>query len=100
MEKCADGLRKFKFDGWGLGGWLFDAASRLDLDMCQFYYDCMERGKQTYALGIGNPQAVADFKAGKETALKFLLGQLMKVTRGRANPQMASQLLKKKLGEK
>jgi aspartyl-tRNA(Asn)/glutamyl-tRNA(Gln) amidotransferase subunit B len=47
-----------------------------------------------------NPQAVADFKAGKETALKFLVGQLMRATMGRANPQMANQLLKKKLGEK
>ena len=47
-----------------------------------------------------NPQAVADFKAGKETALKFLVGQLMRATKGRANPQMANQLLKKKLEEK
>jgi len=47
-----------------------------------------------------NPQAVADFKAGKETALKFLVGQLMRATRGRANPQMSNQLLRKKLEEK
>lgn len=47
-----------------------------------------------------NPQAVADFKAGKETALKFLVGQLMRATKGRANPQMANQLLRKKLEEK
>lgn len=47
-----------------------------------------------------NPQAVADFKAGKDTALKFLVGQLMRATKGRANPQMANQLLRKKLEEK
>jgi aspartyl-tRNA(Asn)/glutamyl-tRNA(Gln) amidotransferase subunit B len=47
-----------------------------------------------------NPQAVADYNAGKETALKYLIGQLMKISRGRANPQMASQLLKNKLGVK
>jgi aspartyl-tRNA(Asn)/glutamyl-tRNA(Gln) amidotransferase subunit B len=47
-----------------------------------------------------NPQAVADFKAGKEAALKFLVGQLMRVTKGRANPQVANQLLKKKLEAK
>jgi len=46
-----------------------------------------------------NPQAVADFKAGKETALKFLVGQVMKATKGRANPQLVNQLLKKKLEE-
>jgi aspartyl-tRNA(Asn)/glutamyl-tRNA(Gln) amidotransferase subunit B len=47
-----------------------------------------------------NPQAVADFKAGKDTALKFLVGQLMRVTKGRANPQIVNQLLRKKLEEK
>jgi aspartyl-tRNA(Asn)/glutamyl-tRNA(Gln) amidotransferase subunit B len=44
-----------------------------------------------------NPQAVADFKGGKETALKFLVGQVMRATRGRANPQQANELLKKRL---
>jgi len=44
-----------------------------------------------------NPQAVADFKAGKETAIKFLVGQVMKVTKGRANPKLVNELLKKKL---
>ena len=60
VEKCANGLRKFKFDGWGLGGWLFDKEGKLDLDICQHYYNCMEREKPTYALGIGNPQAIVD----------------------------------------
>lgn len=46
-----------------------------------------------------NPQAVADYRAGKEQSLKFLVGQLMKETRGRANPNLAGDLLKKKLGE-
>ncbi len=45
-----------------------------------------------------NKAAVADYKAGKESALKFLVGQVMKATRGRANPQVAGELLKKKLG--
>jgi aspartyl-tRNA(Asn)/glutamyl-tRNA(Gln) amidotransferase subunit B len=46
-----------------------------------------------------NPQAVADYRAGKEQAVKFLVGQLMRATRGRANPQMAATLIKKKLEE-
>ncbi len=46
-----------------------------------------------------NAPAVADYKTGKETALKFLVGQVMKATRGRANPQVAAEILKKKLGE-
>jgi len=44
-----------------------------------------------------NTQAVNDFRAGKETAIKFLVGQVMKATRGRANPQIVNDLLKKKL---
>ena len=44
-----------------------------------------------------NPQPVADYLGGKETALRFLVGQVMKATRGKANPQMASELLSDKL---
>ncbi len=44
-----------------------------------------------------NPQALADLKAGKEQALKFLVGQVMKVTRGRANPKLVNELLKERL---
>jgi aspartyl-tRNA(Asn)/glutamyl-tRNA(Gln) amidotransferase subunit B len=44
-----------------------------------------------------NPQAVADFKAGKEPALKFLIGQVMKATEGRANPTLVNELLKQKI---
>jgi aspartyl-tRNA(Asn)/glutamyl-tRNA(Gln) amidotransferase subunit B len=40
---------------------------------------------------------VADYKAGKETAVKFLVGQVMKITRGRANPQLVNELVKNKL---
>ena len=46
-----------------------------------------------------NPDAVADYAAGKQQSLKFLVGQMMKETRGRVNPAMAAELLKKKLGE-
>ena len=46
-----------------------------------------------------NPPAVADYKAGKEQAVKFLVGQVMKSTRGRANPQILTELIKKKLEE-
>ena len=62
--------------------------------------DSAELEKMAEKVIADNPQAVADFKAGKETAFKFLVGQLMKLTKGRANPQMANQLLKNKLGEK
>ncbi|MHB1162264.1 MAG: Asp-tRNA(Asn)/Glu-tRNA(Gln) amidotransferase subunit GatB, partial [Chloroflexota bacterium] len=44
-----------------------------------------------------NPQAVADFKAGKGAAVGFLVGQVMKLTRGQANPGVVNKLLKDKL---
>jgi aspartyl-tRNA(Asn)/glutamyl-tRNA(Gln) amidotransferase subunit B len=47
-----------------------------------------------------NAAAVADFKKGKEQSLKFLVGQVMKATKGQANPQMVNELLKKKLNGK
>jgi aspartyl-tRNA(Asn)/glutamyl-tRNA(Gln) amidotransferase subunit B len=46
-----------------------------------------------------NVQPVADYIAGKETALKFLVGQVMKASKGRANPQVVNEVLKKKLAE-
>jgi len=46
-----------------------------------------------------NAQAVADYKAGKTQSLTFLVGQVMKATRGRANPKLVNELLKKKLAE-
>jgi aspartyl-tRNA(Asn)/glutamyl-tRNA(Gln) amidotransferase subunit B len=48
---------------------------------------------------VANAQAVADYKQGKEQALKFLVGQVMRATKGRANAQLVNELLKKKLGE-
>jgi aspartyl-tRNA(Asn)/glutamyl-tRNA(Gln) amidotransferase subunit B len=44
-----------------------------------------------------NPSAVADYMAGKETAAKFLVGQVMKVTRGKANPNIVSELIVEQL---
>jgi len=44
-----------------------------------------------------NPQSVADFKAGREKAFAFLVGQVMKLTRGKASPQVVNDLLRKKI---
>jgi aspartyl-tRNA(Asn)/glutamyl-tRNA(Gln) amidotransferase subunit B len=44
-----------------------------------------------------NPQPVADYKAGKTQAVKFLVGQVMKATRGRVNANQAQELLIKKI---
>jgi aspartyl-tRNA(Asn)/glutamyl-tRNA(Gln) amidotransferase subunit B len=45
-----------------------------------------------------NPTMVAEFRAGKEKAFNALVGQAMKATRGKANPQRVSELLRKRLG--
>ena len=44
-----------------------------------------------------NAKSAADFKAGKEQALKFLIGQGMKLSKGRANPQRLDALLREKI---
>ena len=44
-----------------------------------------------------NPKPVADFHGGKEEALKFLMGQVMRETRGRAKPDLVQQLLRDRL---
>ncbi|MGN1386583.1 MAG: Asp-tRNA(Asn)/Glu-tRNA(Gln) amidotransferase subunit GatB [Bacillus sp. (in: firmicutes)] len=40
-----------------------------------------------------NPQSIEDFKAGKQKATGFLVGQIMKATKGQANPQLVNKLL-------
>jgi aspartyl-tRNA(Asn)/glutamyl-tRNA(Gln) amidotransferase subunit B len=47
----------------------------------------------------GNPGAVSDYTGGNKKAIGFLVGQVMQRTRGQANPQLVTELLKKQLGE-
>jgi aspartyl-tRNA(Asn)/glutamyl-tRNA(Gln) amidotransferase subunit B len=44
-----------------------------------------------------NPKPVADFKAGNVASLNFLKGQVIKLSRGQANPQLVGQILERKL---
>ena len=44
-----------------------------------------------------NPQSVADYKAGKDRALGFLVGQAMKETKGKANPKMLNEMFLEEL---
>lgn len=46
-----------------------------------------------------NQKSVDDYKAGKENALKFLMGQVMKETSGKANPQVVMEILKQKISQ-
>jgi aspartyl-tRNA(Asn)/glutamyl-tRNA(Gln) amidotransferase subunit B len=44
-----------------------------------------------------NPSQVEEFKSGKEKVIGFLVGQAMKETKGKANPQMVNEILREKL---
>jgi len=46
---------------------------------------------------VENQASVDDYKGGKENAFKFLMGQIMKETKGKANPQIVTEMLKNKL---
>ena len=47
-----------------------------------------------------NPAAVADYRGGKDEAIKFLVGQVMRETRGRARPEVVTELLRENLAER
>jgi aspartyl-tRNA(Asn)/glutamyl-tRNA(Gln) amidotransferase subunit B len=46
-----------------------------------------------------NPAQAADYRAGKDKLFGFFVGQVMKASKGKANPELVNQLLKKKLSE-
>lgn len=46
-----------------------------------------------------NPKSIADYKKGKTNALGFLVGQCMKLSGGKANPQTVTEILKKELNK-
>jgi len=48
---------------------------------------------------LENPQSIVDFKAGRDKAFAFLVGQVMKLSRGKASPTIVNELLLKKIQE-
>ena len=44
-----------------------------------------------------NPKAIEDYKKGRTTSLQFLVGQIMKETRGKANPKLVQEIIKRML---
>jgi len=61
--------------------------------------DEAEIEKIVYQVISENQKAVSDFKKGKENALQFLIGQLMRKTKGKANPKIAKEILTRILKE-
>ncbi|MCR4404428.1 MAG: Asp-tRNA(Asn)/Glu-tRNA(Gln) amidotransferase subunit GatB [Candidatus Acetothermia bacterium] len=60
--------------------------------------DAAELSGAVSAVLAENPQAVADYRGGREQALSFLLGQVMRKTEGKADPKLARALLLERLG--
>jgi aspartyl-tRNA(Asn)/glutamyl-tRNA(Gln) amidotransferase subunit B len=46
-----------------------------------------------------NPKQVAQYKSGNEKVFGFLVGQVMKATKGKVNPQKANEILRQKLSQ-
>jgi aspartyl-tRNA(Asn)/glutamyl-tRNA(Gln) amidotransferase subunit B len=49
------------------------------------------------AVIAANPKSVADWKSGKQASATFLIGQVMKMSRGKADPKMAGKLVAERL---
>lgn len=71
-----------------------EVANRLDLIQVS---DTKSLGKTVKEVIEANPDSVADYKRGKSAAIGFLVGQVMKASGGKANPQLVGDILKSKL---
>jgi len=78
------------------GGSADDIIDRRDLSQIS---DTRQLEETVLDVINSNAQAVADYRAGKQQSLKFLMGQVMRATGGRANPRLVIELLGKKLEE-
>ena len=58
--------------------------------------DAGELGAVVQQVLDANPGVVEDYRSGKEKALAFLVGQVMKATKGQANPQLVNKLIREK----
>src|SRR6202045_2330129 len=86
---------------------LYDLAFQRGKDFSVVYEEegRPEQSRDTSALEqiidevlAGNPKQLEQYRAGKKTMLGFFVGQVMKASKGQANPQIVNELLTKKLG--
>jgi aspartyl-tRNA(Asn)/glutamyl-tRNA(Gln) amidotransferase subunit B len=80
---------------WASGG---TARAIVDAEGLAQIGDEAELAKVIDGVIAGNPDAIAQVRAGKNNAFGFLVGQVMKATGGKANPKVVSQLLKAAIG--
>jgi aspartyl-tRNA(Asn)/glutamyl-tRNA(Gln) amidotransferase subunit B len=100
IDRIADGtisgkIAKEVFDAmWAGEG---DAASIIEAKGLRQISDSGELEAIADSVIAANAQQVADYRAGKEKAFNSLVGQVMKATKGKANPQQVTAILKRKL---
>ncbi|HYA21480.1 MAG TPA: Asp-tRNA(Asn)/Glu-tRNA(Gln) amidotransferase subunit GatB [Burkholderiales bacterium] len=80
---------------WNREGSVNEIIEKLDLKQLS---DAVEIEKKIDEVLAANPKQVEDYRAGKQKAFNSLVGQVMKATQGRANPQQLNEILKRKLG--
>jgi aspartyl-tRNA(Asn)/glutamyl-tRNA(Gln) amidotransferase subunit B len=100
IDRIADGtisgkIAKDVFDAmWAGEG---DAASIIEAKGLKQISDSSELEAIADGVIAANAQQVADYRSGKEKAFNSLVGQVMKATKGKANPQQVNAILKRKL---
>ena len=66
--------------------------------LARFYIDNFHLEKIVDDVLAANAKSVEEFRAGKDKAFNALVGQVMKASKGKANPAQVNDILKKKLG--
>jgi aspartyl-tRNA(Asn)/glutamyl-tRNA(Gln) amidotransferase subunit B len=100
LRRIADGtisgkIAKDVFDAlWDRGG---DADQIIDAQGLRQISDSAEIEKIVEAIVAANPAQVAEFRAGRQKAFNFFVGQVMKASRGKANPAQVNEILRRKL---
>lgn len=92
-------IAKEVFDAMWLGEYGGDAETIVKTKGLKQISDGGQIEKLVDEILSANPQQVADYRNGKEKAFNSLIGQVMKVSKGKANPAQVNEILKKKLME-
>ena len=72
-------------------------VSRIEQKGLKQVTDSGEIGKLVDEVITNNPDQVQQFKDGKEAVLGYLVGQVMKISQGKANPGKVNELLREKI---
>ena len=94
-EVSSSGAQTLLAEMFATGKNVADIIQEMDLGQVSDEASLVEAVERVIA---NNAKAVEDYKKGKTDALKFLIGQAMRETKGKANPEVLAEIFKKKLG--